>query len=61
MLISIREILPALEAGRLYRGKGGEQVRAAVCRLVECISVASVPLNIKPSEAQSSYLQSIRE
>lgn len=27
---------------RLYRGKGGELVRIAVCRLIECISVAQL-------------------
>lgn len=42
----IAEIVPAIEKKRLYRGKGGEHMRAAVCRLIECISIAMVPLTV---------------
>ena len=31
-LIRLAEVVPALEAGRLYRGKGGELMRAAASR-----------------------------
>lgn len=45
-LSQIAELIPAIEKKRLYRGKGGEQMRAAVCRLIECISIAEVPLTV---------------
>ena len=44
---SIAEIIPTIEKKRLYRGKGGEQMRAAVCRLIECISIAIIPLTVR--------------
>ena len=45
-LNAIAELVPLIEKKRLYRGKGGEQIRASVCRLIECISVANVPLTV---------------
>jgi hypothetical protein len=45
-LASVAEIVPTIEKKRLYRGKGGEQMRAAVCRLIECISIAQLPLTV---------------
>ena len=44
---SIAEIIPTIEKKRLYRGKGGEQMRAAVCRLIECISISHIPLTVR--------------
>lgn len=44
---SISGIVPAIEKARLYRGKGGEIMRSAVSRLIECTSVARVPLTEK--------------
>jgi tubulin-specific chaperone D len=35
-----------VEARRLYRGRGGEIMRSAVCQLVESISVARIPLSV---------------
>ncbi|KVH89203.1 Armadillo-like helical [Cynara cardunculus var. scolymus] len=32
-------VVPAIEKARLYRGKGGEIMRAAVSRFIECISI----------------------
>jgi tubulin-specific chaperone D len=40
-------VVPELERRRLYRGRGGELVRGGVCRLVECLAKASVPLSVK--------------
>lgn len=40
------ELVPTIEKKRLYRGRGGEQMRAAVCRLIECISLAQIPLTV---------------
>ncbi len=31
-LVRLADVVPALEAGRLYRGKGGELMRAAASR-----------------------------
>jgi hypothetical protein len=40
-------LVPKLEAARLYRGRGGEMVRAAVCRFIECLALAVLPLTVK--------------
>ncbi|KAI3449108.1 hypothetical protein Pfo_005773 [Paulownia fortunei] len=40
-------IVPAIEKARLYRGKGGEIMRSAVSRFIECISRAQVSLTEK--------------
>nr|XP_043618972.1 tubulin-folding cofactor D [Erigeron canadensis] len=40
-------VVPAIEKARLYRGKGGEIMRAAVCRFIECISVVNITLTEK--------------
>lgn len=58
---SIAELVPSIEKRRLYRGRGGEIMRAAVCRLIECISLAKLPLSVKQqvrflSEGLSIYL-----
>lgn len=37
-------MVPAIEKARLYRGKGGEIMRAAVSRLIECTALIRVPL-----------------
>ena len=44
MLDQIAEIVPAIEKNRLYRGRGGEIIRGAVCRLISCICAAKIPL-----------------
>lgn len=43
----VTELVPTIEKRRLYRGKGGEQMRAAVCRLIECIALAKIPLSVQ--------------
>lgn len=40
-------VVPAIEKARLYRGKGGEIMRSAVSRFIECISLARVQLTDK--------------
>lgn len=40
-------VVPEIERRRLYRGRGGELVRGGVCRLVECLAKAKVPLSVK--------------
>jgi hypothetical protein len=37
-------IVPSIEKARLYRGKGGEIMRLAVSRFIECISLSHVTL-----------------
>lgn len=44
LLHEIAELVPTIEKKRLYRGRGGEMVRGAVCRLIECICESKVPL-----------------
>jgi hypothetical protein len=43
---NISELVATIEKRRLYRGKGGEQMREAVCRLIECISITGIPLTV---------------
>jgi hypothetical protein len=40
----ILSIIPTIDTERLYRGKGGELIRIAVCSLIEGISIANIPL-----------------
>ncbi|KAI4356773.1 hypothetical protein L6164_000767 [Bauhinia variegata] len=44
---SLAGVVPAIEKARLYRGKGGEIMRAAVSRFIECISISNVALSGK--------------
>jgi tubulin-specific chaperone D len=44
---AIVDVVPRIEKARLYRGRGGELVRAAACRLMECISLSGVALPVK--------------
>ena len=45
--VEIAELVPKIEKLRLYRGRGGEIMRSAVCRLVECISQSKLALTVK--------------
>lgn len=45
--VELAELVPKIEKLRLYRGRGGEIMRAAVCRYIECLSLAKVPLTVK--------------
>ena len=47
VLAELSELVAKLEKLRLYRGRGGEIMRAAVCRYIECISIAGIPLTVK--------------
>ena len=40
----VSSIIPAIEKARLHRRKGGEIMRAAVSRFIECISFSQLPL-----------------
>lgn len=51
-------IVPGIEKARLYRGKGGEIVRSAVSRFIECISLSFVPL---PEKTKRSLLDTLNE
>ena len=54
----IAGLVPAVEKARLYRGKGGEIMRAAVSRFIECISVAHISL---PDKTRKSLLDTLNE
>ncbi|KAK9814241.1 hypothetical protein WJX72_002759 [[Myrmecia] bisecta] len=41
---AVAGVVPAIEKARLYRGKGGELMRSAVCRLMECTALLALPL-----------------
>jgi hypothetical protein len=54
LLADIADLVPTIEKKRLYRGKGGEQMRAAVCRLIECISITRIPLTV-PQQVSEAF------
>ena len=41
------DLVNQIESRRLYRGRGGEIMRIAVCRFVECFALARIPLDVK--------------
>lgn len=51
-------IVPGIENARLYRGKGGEIMRSAVSRFIECISIARISL---PEKIKRSLLDTLNE
>jgi len=53
---SVVGVVPAVEKARLYRGKGGEIMRAAVCRLVEAIAYVNLPLTTALKKALHASL-----
>ncbi|ESW14847.1 hypothetical protein PHAVU_007G022200 [Phaseolus vulgaris] len=55
---SLSGVVPAIEKARLYRGKGGEIMRAAVSRFIECISISKVVLSEK---TKRSLLDTLNE
>jgi hypothetical protein len=51
-------VVPAIEKARLYRGKGGEIMRSAVSRFIECISISHLSLTGK---TKRSLLDTLNE
>lgn len=51
-------VVPAIEKARLYRGKGGEIMRSAVSRFIECISSSHLLL---PEKIKRSLLDTLSE
>ncbi|KAH7659511.1 Tubulin-specific chaperone D C-terminal protein [Dioscorea alata] len=49
--IILAGVVPAIEKARLYRGKGGEIMRSAVSRYIECISCSKVSLMEKTKKS----------
>ncbi len=47
LISSISGLFFAIEKARLYRGRGGEIMRAAVSRLIECMAKSRVPMTVK--------------
>ena len=58
VLEAITGMVATIEKARLYRGRGGEIMRAAVSRLIQCISLSRIPLTIKQ---QITLLDSLDE
>jgi hypothetical protein len=50
-MVELIKLVPFIDKKRLYRGRGGENMRSAVCRLVECISRAKIELQVKDQVA----------
>jgi hypothetical protein len=55
---TLASVVPGIEKARLYRGKGGEIMRAAVSRFIECISISKVAL---PEKIKKSLLDTLNE
>lgn len=45
ILAQVKLVVPMIEKKRLYRGKGGQIIRIAVCRYLECLSKSKVGLS----------------
>ena len=45
LLSQVANLVPAIDKARLYRGKGGEVMREAVCKLVSACARVGLPLN----------------
>ncbi|KAF4384712.1 hypothetical protein F8388_004019 [Cannabis sativa] len=54
----VAAVVPAIEKARLYRGKGGEIMRLAVSRFIECISLVRLSLTEK---IKRSLLETLNE
>lgn len=50
---TIVELVPSIEKARLYRGRGGEIMRSASCRMIECISLAKLSMTVKQQVSNS--------
>ena len=44
---ALAHLVSEIETARLYRGRGGELMRSAICRFIECLSLARLPLTVK--------------
>ncbi|KAI9181097.1 hypothetical protein LWI28_011410 [Acer negundo] len=51
-------VVPGIEKARLYRGKGGEMMRSAVSRFIECVSLSHLSL---PEKTKRSLLDTLNE
>lgn len=58
LISEIVEIVPNINKNRLFRGKGGEQIREAVCELIQSIAMSKVPMVTKQ---QVTYVESLNE
>ncbi|KAK2650585.1 hypothetical protein Ddye_018074 [Dipteronia dyeriana] len=54
----VASVVPGIEKARLYRGKGGEIMRSAVSRFIECISLSHLSL---PEKTKRSLLDTLNE
>lgn len=54
----IRGIIARVEEEKLYKGKGGEIMRAGVCHLVHAISLSKIDLD---SKTQQSFFSTLFE
>lgn len=58
LVASIRNVIPRAEKARAYRGRGGQMVRSAACRFIECLALAQHPLQRR---AVLRLLQTVEE
>lgn len=44
LLKEVRNLIPKIEKARLYRGRGGEYMRASCCRIIRAIAQSEHPM-----------------
>jgi hypothetical protein len=47
LLVPISQLVSTIEKARLYRGRGGEIMRSATSRFIECIAISHLPMTHK--------------
>lgn len=57
-LKDIRNVVPRAEKARAYRGRGGEFMRGAICRFIECIALSG---HVLVERAVFRYLDTIED
>ena len=57
VVAELSELVAKLDKLRLYRGRGGEIMRAAVCRFIECLSLSQIPSTVKQQVRQSCLVE----
>jgi hypothetical protein len=58
LLAALVDVVPNIERARLYRGRGGEMLRAAACYLIECIARAGLKV---PAKSAAALVDSLNE
>ena len=58
LLSALKEVIPRIEKEKLYRGLGGEIMRAGVCHFIYSMAISKVPFD---AMEQHSLLRTLIE